>query len=122
MGNVLSDEYWGSRIPRLINYGRNGRLNIRSVKIFTDGEFDHYDFKFTYIRLIVVLLYVGALGSWGAALLKPYSDNPETSGIMRSTPDALSKLVKQFWKDGWQVVRHALYCVLPTVWVRLKSV
>jgi hypothetical protein len=37
MGNVLSDDYWGSQIPRLLNYGKHGRLNIRSVKLFTDG-------------------------------------------------------------------------------------
>jgi len=48
---------------------------------------------------------LGALGSWGAALLAPYSDKPETSGIMRSTPNALATLVQHFWKDGWQVVR-----------------
>jgi predicted amidohydrolase YtcJ len=48
----------------------------------------------------------GALGSWGAALLAPYSDKSETSGFMLSTPQALAALVKQFWKDGWQVVRY----------------
>ena len=46
----------------------------------------------------------GALGSWGAALLEPYSDNPETSGLMLSSPENLKKLVEQFWKDGWQTV------------------
>ncbi|KIK64916.1 hypothetical protein GYMLUDRAFT_220129 [Collybiopsis luxurians FD-317 M1] len=86
MGNVLSDEYWGSKIPRLINYGKHGRLTVRSIKLYTDG----------------------ALGSWGAALLEPYSDKPETSGLMRSTPEALSNLVKQFWKDGWQVNIHCI--------------
>jgi hypothetical protein len=47
---------------------------------------------------------IGALGSWGAALLEPYSDNANTTGIMRSTPKALSSLVRKFWKDGFQVV------------------
>lgn len=46
----------------------------------------------------------GALGSWGAALLEPYSDKPNTRGLMLHSREALSKLVKQFWKDGWQVV------------------
>ncbi|EGO20377.1 hypothetical protein SERLADRAFT_363652 [Serpula lacrymans var. lacrymans S7.9] len=30
MGNVLSDVYWGSQIPRLLDYGKGGRLNLRS--------------------------------------------------------------------------------------------
>lgn len=51
----------------------------------------------------------GALGSWGAALRKPYSDKPETSGILLSPPDALEKQVRQFWKDGFQVVRPASF-------------
>ncbi|KAK0497638.1 amidohydrolase 3 [Armillaria luteobubalina] len=86
MGSVSSDEYWGTQLPRLINYGKDGRLNLRSVKLFTDG----------------------ALGSWGAALLAPYSDKPETSGIMRIQQNALSKLVHQFHRDDWQVNIHCI--------------
>ncbi|KAJ3711845.1 amidohydrolase family-domain-containing protein [Lentinula guzmanii] len=86
MGHVSSDEYWGSQIPLLVNYGKHRRLTIRSVKLVADG----------------------ALGSWGAALLEPYSDKSDTSGIMRSTPKAISDLVNQFWKDGWQVNIHCI--------------
>ncbi|KAK0463225.1 amidohydrolase family-domain-containing protein [Desarmillaria tabescens] len=86
MGSVSSDEYWGPQLPRLINYGKDGRLNLRSVKLFTDG----------------------ALGSWGAALLAPYSDKPETSGIMRIQQETLSKLVHQFHRDDWQVNIHCI--------------
>ncbi|KAF9028037.1 hypothetical protein BDZ89DRAFT_1101814 [Hymenopellis radicata] len=86
MGNIASDEYWGNEIPRLIDYGRHGRLNVRSVKLFTDG----------------------ALGSWGAALLEPYSDRPDTTGLMRSSKEALAKLIQRFWKDNWQVNIHCI--------------
>ena len=55
-----------------------------------------------YCRLYSLLL--GALGSWGAALLEPYSDNPDTSGIMLITPDKLERLVDGLWLNGWQVV------------------
>jgi len=48
----------------------------------------------------------GALGSWSAALLAPYSDKPDSSGLMLSSPEILETLVRQFWKDGWQTVRH----------------
>ncbi|KIK37222.1 hypothetical protein CY34DRAFT_776606 [Suillus luteus UH-Slu-Lm8-n1] len=86
MGSVNSDDYWGKEIPRLIQHGLGGRLTVRSVKLFTDG----------------------ALGSFGAALLEPYSDNPSTSGIMRVQPDALAKLVREFAIDGWQVNIHCI--------------
>jgi predicted amidohydrolase YtcJ len=46
----------------------------------------------------------GALGSWGAALLKPYSDRPETSGLLVNTEASLRQQVRQFWLDGWQTV------------------
>ncbi|KAH9921109.1 amidohydrolase family-domain-containing protein [Fomitopsis serialis] len=37
MANEESSEYWGGRFKRLEDYGRDGRLNLRSVKLFTDG-------------------------------------------------------------------------------------
>ncbi|KII83661.1 hypothetical protein PLICRDRAFT_180263 [Plicaturopsis crispa FD-325 SS-3] len=86
MGMVNSDEYWGHQIPRLENYGKHGMLNVRSIKLVTDG----------------------ALGSWGAALLEPYTDKPSEQGIMRSSADVLGKLVTQFWNDGWQVNIHCI--------------
>ena len=33
--------YWGNdtdKFPKLHNYGKHGRLNLRAVKLFTDGE------------------------------------------------------------------------------------
>ncbi|KAF9460436.1 amidohydrolase family-domain-containing protein [Collybia nuda] len=88
MGNAAasSEGYWGAKVPRLINYGKHGRLNVRSVKLFTDG----------------------ALGSWGAALLAPYSDKPETSGLILTSPEEMSSLIHQFWKDGFQTNIHCI--------------
>ncbi|KAK2465124.1 hypothetical protein APHAL10511_002816 [Amanita phalloides] len=86
MGYSERDEYWGNKIPRLINYGKHSRLNLRSVKLFSDG----------------------ALGSWGAALLQPYSDKPGTRGLMLATVEHLSRLVHRFHKDGWQVNVHCI--------------
>jgi len=42
----------------------------------------------------VKLFADGALGSWGAALLEPYSDKPETSGTMLINETALADVVK----------------------------
>ncbi|KAG6867464.1 hypothetical protein C0993_002486 [Termitomyces sp. T159_Od127] len=82
MGHVPSSEYWGSQIPNFVNYGQQGHLTVRSVKLVADG----------------------ALGSWGAALLEPYSDKPDDSGLLLTPAKELSALVHQFWKDGFQVV------------------
>ncbi|KAL4063973.1 amidohydrolase family-domain-containing protein [Scleroderma yunnanense] len=86
MGHVESNEYWGDRLPRLVNYGVGERLNFRGVKLYADG----------------------ALGSFGAALLEPYSDNPSTNGLMLTQPAVLADLVKRFHTDGWQVNIHCI--------------
>jgi len=85
MGKVNSNEYWGGQIPRMINYG-NGRLTVRSIKLVSDG----------------------ALGSWGAAMIEPYSDNPTTKGLLLVPPDTLSLLINKFFDDDWQVNVHCI--------------
>ncbi|KAI0341229.1 hypothetical protein BDW22DRAFT_1359484 [Trametopsis cervina] len=86
MGNSENKTYWGNSIPRLEDYGEHERLNIKSIKLYTDG----------------------ALGSWGAALLQPYSDKPATSGLMRIDPGTLETVVEKFWEDGWGVNIHCI--------------
>jgi hypothetical protein len=67
------------------------------------NAFDHH---FTQ-RTIKVLLD-GALGSRGAALLKPYSDAPETSGLLREKPEELLPMFEAALRRGIQVETHAL--------------
>ncbi|KAH8112103.1 amidohydrolase family-domain-containing protein [Phellopilus nigrolimitatus] len=86
MGFVESDEYWGDQIERFVNYGPAGRLTLRSVKLFMDG----------------------ALGSWGAALLEPYTDVPDLRGFLLRSPEAMSQLAKRMWDDGFQVNIHCI--------------
>jgi hypothetical protein len=111
MGNIPSNEYWGNQLPRLINYGKHGRLNLRSVKLYADGMI--YCYSKSSILLLFDVPYSGALGSWGAALLAPYSDKPDSHGLMLNSPEILESLVRQFWKDGWQTVRRMVLLVKP---------
>lgn len=66
--------------------GPNATLSSRGVKFFLDG----------------------ALGSWGAALLAPYSDKPDTSGVLRMTPADFAGNVSAWGDAGWQVATHAI--------------
>ncbi len=68
----------------LMAYGN--RLTVRAVKCYADG----------------------ALGSRGAALLAPYSDDPGNSGLLVSRPEHLADVAKRARKAGFQVNTHAI--------------
>jgi predicted amidohydrolase YtcJ len=68
----------------LVDYG--GRLTVRSVKLYADG----------------------ALGSRGAALLAPYSDDPGNSGLMLATPAHLEDVARRARDAKFQVNAHAI--------------
>ena len=62
-------------------------------------------------RLVVrgIKLYMdGALGSRGAALLAPYSDSPESTGLLRNEPDVILRIATAALKSGLQVETHAI--------------
>ncbi len=69
----------------LSGYG-GGFLDVRSVKLFADG----------------------ALGSRGAALLAPYSDDAHNKGILFHTPEALTAMIAKAIGKGYQVGVHAI--------------
>ncbi|HWW60020.1 MAG TPA: amidohydrolase family protein, partial [Thermoanaerobaculia bacterium] len=81
-GNALLRD-WFARGP-LIDYG--GRLTVRAVKVYADG----------------------ALGSRGAALLAPYSDDPGNSGLMLAKPEHIADVAKRALAAGFQVNTHAI--------------
>ena len=62
------------------------KLTVRSVKIYADG----------------------ALGSRGAKLLEPYSDAPETSGMILESDEFYHHVCKKAYDAGYQVCCHAI--------------
>ncbi|KAH8601773.1 amidohydrolase family-domain-containing protein [Bisporella sp. PMI_857] len=56
----------------------------------------------------VKLFADGALGSWGAALLEPYSDKPDVKGTMLINETELEIVVNQWYNVNWQVNIHAI--------------
>ena len=69
----------------------------------TLNAFDHH---FTQRTIKVIL--DGALGSRGAALLKPYSDAPDTSGYLTEKPEELRPMFDEALRRGIQVETHAI--------------
>lgn len=62
-----------------------------------------------YYETRAVKIYAdGALGSRGAALLEPYSDDPKNSGLMRMTEDELLRQLLLAKQNGFQVGVHAI--------------
>ncbi|HEV8599138.1 MAG TPA: amidohydrolase [Gemmatimonadales bacterium] len=63
-----------------------GRLTIRTIKVTIDG----------------------ALGSRGAALLEPYSDDPKNSGLITADTVAFKAMLLGALRNGIQVETHAI--------------
>ena len=75
---------WFTRGPQ--NGLHDGMLWVRSVKLYQDG----------------------ALGSRGAALLEPYSDDARTSGLLVSAPEHIKDVATRALRAGFQVNTHAI--------------
>ena len=69
----------------------------------TINAFDHH-----FTQSTIKVLFDGALGSRGAALLKPYSDAPDTSGFLREKPEDLGPMFEEALRRGIQVETHAI--------------
>ena len=67
---------------------------------------DAYDHHFT--QRTIKVIFDGALGSRGAALLKPYTDALETSGYLTERPEALRPMFEEALHCGIQVETHAI--------------
>ena len=95
-----------------------GKIKIRFVNaVYGPGEdaqnflhggptinaFDHH-----FTQLTIKVIFDGALGSRGAALLKPYSDASETSGFLTEKPEDLRPMFAEALRRGIQVETHAI--------------
>ena len=65
---------------------KNGRVTTRGIKFYIDG----------------------ALGSRGAALLAPYEDDPENTGLFLVKKDYIMPIFEQSLRDGIQISTHAI--------------
>ena len=62
-----------------------------------------------HIWVRAIKLYAdGALGSRGAALLEPYSDDPNNRGLLVSAPAHIENVAERALQSGFQVATHAI--------------
>ncbi len=75
-------------ILHFVNHGPKitDHLSIRSIKLYADG----------------------ALGSRGACLLNPYSDEPSNSGMIVSSIETMQSICRLALENGYQVNTHAI--------------
>lgn len=102
-------------VKALFALAAEGRLPIR-VDVFMTPEdsaevlkWGPYEDPTGLVRVRGVKLYMdGALGSRGAALIAPYSDQPKTSGLLLTQHDDMLTLLNQALAVKAQVAIHAI--------------
>ena len=78
-----------------------------SRRFFEEGPtVNAFDRHFT--QRTIKVMFDGALGSRGAALLKPYSDRPDTSGYLTEKPEEMRPMFEEALRRGIQVEAHAI--------------
>ncbi|MDQ3516020.1 MAG: amidohydrolase family protein [Gemmatimonadota bacterium] len=82
--DTADERHYFARGP--VNAAHGNRVWIRSIKVYADG----------------------ALGSRGAALLAPYSDDPGNVGLLVTPPERIQSLVHSALAAGFQVATHAI--------------
>jgi predicted amidohydrolase YtcJ len=97
---------------------REGKLNLRNYVLISDDSADiaHYMARGPQTALsdgrvwirAIKLYSDGALGSRGAALLAPYSDEPGNTGLLVSEPSHIQRVATEALRRGFQLGTHAI--------------
>jgi len=94
---------------------KNNELKMRLFIMMSD-EKKNYDFLFKNGKIKTERLHVcsfklfsdGALGSGGAYLLKPYSDNPDSKGLLLKPEKHFDTKARLIFENGFQMCTHAI--------------
>jgi predicted amidohydrolase YtcJ len=111
-GSELSDQeiirraYAARKVKlRIVNaaFGPGEPANALLKNGATLNAFDHH-----FTQRTIKVIFDGALGSRGAALLAPYSDKADSSGFLTQKPEELRPMFEKALRRGVQVETHAI--------------
>ena len=87
------------RISAMLNF------DPHSIDFINSGQ----KIKTNFLHVNSIKLYAdGALGSRGACLLEPYSDQPEHFGLITLSSDSMKKICELAFSKNYQVCVHAI--------------
>lgn len=94
---------------------KDGKLKLRIYAMISDDPstlkhfFDHGPFKSERMNVNAIKVYAdGALGSRGACLKAPYSDQPGHYGYMLRSEKQINELADEALEYGFQLCSHAI--------------
>lgn len=94
---------------------QEGSLKMRVYAMVnpTERNMEHYfkvgPYQDDYLTVRSFKIYGdGALGSRGAALLKPYHDHADYNGFLLKTPEEFDELAKKMYENGFQMNTHCI--------------
>jgi predicted amidohydrolase YtcJ len=100
------------RILKKLEENGHLKVNIFAYVQAQDDQWIRNDikpYKGTNLNIIGVKFYAdGALGSYGAALLEPYSDKPDTNGLLLLSEKELFEKAKVAIENGFDIATHAI--------------
>ncbi len=102
-------------VELMVELEETGKMPIRVYNAVTPGGLDGlietgiWDLNDGKVTTRAVKLYIdGALGSRGAALKAPYSDKPNSRGLLLMTEEVAKDAFKKALDNGIQVTTHAI--------------
>ncbi|PVI02165.1 amidohydrolase 3 [Periconia macrospinosa] len=100
-GTLSQKEEWSVRVYAMLECEvRNTFCPEKAIEVASSND------KF-YMRS-VKLFADGALGSWGSAMIEPYSDKETSSGSLLVNATTLTRLAREWSGAGYQVNIHAI--------------
>jgi predicted amidohydrolase YtcJ len=101
---IIQKLYRNGKLPLRVYVGISADLLDQLIDLGLQTGFGNDMVKIGFVKVFAD----GSLGARTAALKKPYSDKPETRGIVLYTQRKLNKLVSKAHKAGLQLAVHAI--------------
>ena len=105
--NLIDKDQLGIRIYAMLGEQEKPELTGDLEAYFKNHRIEQYGNYFLSVRSIK-LFFDGALGSRGAAFFQPYADDPGNRGLLRITPEYITRVARAALKVGMGVNTHCI--------------